>query len=287
MNGKQRVTPSVAFLGISGSYSFFAFQKYFGSASTPSPKISIEDVFQAVASGECERGVVPLENSTAGSVLETYDHLLRFQLQLVGEVYLKIHHHLLVKKDKTINKSFRLSRIAKCFSHPQAFTQCSVFLKKHPKIAQEALSDTARGAQFVSESNDPTFSAIAGTLAAKIYRLQILTPRIENTKENFTRFGIIGRKTGKRGNKISLLFSLSHVPGSLVKTLLPFAKAHINLTKIESRPVFNHAWEYVFYLDFDLGEKSIEIKSLLTKLKKHVRFLKILGQYQKGKTYET
>lgn len=273
--------PIVAVLGAYGSYSSIASQKYFGPSSHIISKTSIDEVFLSVKVGESPYGVVPLENSTAGSVLETYDHLFQFKLKLVAEVYLRIHHHLLGHQNAKIRNS------AVCYSHPQAFAQCSEFFKKHSWIKQEPTSDTGSGVERVSKLQDISVVALGSQVAAETYGLVILQKKVENVKENFTRFGIISRVPSHTGNKISLIFSLNHVPGSLASALVPFAKADTNLTKIESRPVFNHTWEYIFYLDFDLGAKSHTSDTILKDVRSHVRTLTILGQYEKGKTYET
>lgn len=273
--------PIVAVLGAYGSYSSIASQKYFGQFSHAIQKTSLESVFQSVKVGESMYGVVPLENSSAGSVLETYDHLLENDLHLTGEAYLKIHHHLLG------NHNVDLRNIRVCYSHPQAFIQCSTFFTKHPWIEKEAVSDTGTGAQRVSQSKNRNVAVIASSAARKRYRLTVLRKNVENAKENFTRFGIISRSLSQTGNKISLIFSLEHVPGSLVSTLSPFAKAGINLTKIESRPVYNRAWEYIFYLDFDLGAKSQLLTTILEDLRPCASSLTVLGQYMRGETYET
>lgn len=273
----------IAALGSFSSYSFTAAKSFFGRNAQFVSQESTEDVFTSVANGKADVGVVPLENSTTGSILETYDNLITHQLQIIGEINLRIHHQLLVARG---NSKPDLQMVTACYSHFQAIIQCRKFFKDHPWIKPEIITDTATAAKHVKERGDPSVSAIAGRNAATTYGLEILLPNIEDSHVNTTRFCIVSKKGTKKGNKLSLIFALDHVPGSLVKTLLPFSQNDLNLTKIESRPVFGKIWEYVFILDFEFTDQK-KVSRAIAMMKENVRFLTVLGQYKKGDLYET
>lgn len=274
----------IAYLGIPGSYSFIAAEKYFSKKSMFIQNNSISEVMQKVSAKICDFGIVPLENSTTGSIVETYDCLIDSKISIVGEIVLHIHHHLLGMGGK-VGQS--LNRISTCYSHPQAIDQCQKFFKKHSRIKPVLTSDTATGARMIVQLNSDTNAAIGANQAAKLYGLQIWQKRIEDNPNNFTRFAVIAKTGKKRGNKISLVFSVEHKPGSLFRTLEPYARLGLNLTKIESRPVFGKPWEYIFFLDFEIGKRKNQLSKLLSEMKEHVNFLKVLGRYNKGKIYET
>ncbi|MBI5452319.1 prephenate dehydratase [Candidatus Gottesmanbacteria bacterium] len=274
----------IAYLGIPGSYSYIAAIKYFGKKNNMSANNSITDVFLRVADKTCDFGVVPLENTTTGSITETYDSLIDSGSVIIGEIMLHIHHHLLGVGEK-VGQS--LNGISTCYSHPQAIDQCQKFFKKHVGIKPVFTSDTATGARMIAQLNSDTNAAIGASHAAKLYGLQIWQKRIEDNPNNFTRFAVIAKATKKKGNKISLVFSVEHRPGSLFRTLEPYARLGLNLTKIESRPVFGKPWEYIFFLDFEIGKRENQLSKLLSEMKEHVNFLKVLGRYNKGKIYET
>lgn len=272
----------VAYLGIPGSYSFVASNIYFSKNAMFIKNDSIPDLIVKVSAKICDFGVVPLENTTTGSIAETYDHLLESDLSIIGEIVLRIHHHLM--GSKSLNSS---KEIKKCYSHPQAIAQCQNFFKKHKNIKPVFISDTATAANFIAREKGKTNAAIAAKLAANLYDLKILAKNIEDSPHNYTRFAVIAKKESFTGNKISLFFSVEHKPGSLFHTLAPYARLGLNLTKIESRPVFGKPWEYIFFIDFEIDKKEEELRQVLEEMKEHVNFLKILGRYKKGKIYET
>lgn len=272
----------ISFLGIPGSYSFAAAQKYFGKNCQLLPAKSVKDVFKKIEDKSVEAIVVPLENTTTGSISETYDLLLESKLSITGEIILKIHHQLLINTDKVKLKNIRF-----CYSHPQAILQCQSFLDKNPKIKPVFTSDTASAAKIVSRRKRADEAAIAGIPAAKFYGLKILVKDIEDNKYNFTRFAVISPKLNTTGNKISLAFSVAHVPGSLFKALKTYAENNLNLLDIESRPLYGKPWEYIFYVDFEIKNQEKELAVTVAAMKDNCHFLTILGRYNKGEIYET
>lgn len=184
----------VAYLGIPGSYSYVAAKKYFGGKPVMIANNSIADIFQAVINNHCQFGIVPLENSTSGSIVETYDLLLDTELSIVGEAILHIHHHLLGNRKNTDKYSRRIRR---CYSHPQAISQCTAFFNTHRWIKPVFTSDTATAAQLVAKNNKVSEGAIAGQEAARIYNLLVIRKNIETNSNNFTRFAVISKKRNK------------------------------------------------------------------------------------------
>lgn len=275
----------IAYLGIPGSYSFIASNRYFGKGIIMIGQNSFDSVLKIVRNNTDFAGIVPLENSTSGSIAEVFDLLLKYNLSIVGEIFLKIHHHILSKKNVKNGNNFK--QISLCYSHPQAIMQCKSFFQKNPQIKSVLTSDTATAAKTLSLSASSNEIAIGSNEAANIYGLKILKKNIEDNKKNYTRFVVVAENKNRQGNKISLVFSVKHVPGSLFKALSPYAKYGLNLTKIESRPVFGKPWEYIFFLDFEIGKNDKKVNLIVSEMKKYAQFIKILGRYEKGRTYET
>lgn len=278
----------IAYLGIEGSNSFIAAKKYFDQKNMFIPFSSIADVLSAVRENTCDAAVVPIENSTTGSINDTYDGLMEGNnmISITGEVIVKIHHHLVAIRSK-LKAYDLLQTITDCYSHQQASAQSRIFLKQFPNIQLHFTSDTATAAQKIALLKNIHACAISNSEAAKLYGLDILKEKIEDTSQNFTRFVIIGKKINTKGNKVSIAYSVAHIPGSLYESLKPFAKLGINLTKIESRPLYLKRWEYIFFVDFELNGKIYRFKKALSQLKDVTNFITILGYYNKGKVYET
>lgn len=272
----------ISYFGIAGSFSFIAAGKYFSVNSEMFSNKTIKDVFINIKNHKSEFGVVPVENSTTGSILETYDQLMDSGLTICGEVRLKIHHNLLVSEINT-----NIDDIKKCYSHPQAIAQCESFFEKHKGIKPNLSTDTATAAEFIAKSNKKDEAAIASADTANIYNLKILRKNIEDNKNNFTRFVIIGSSKNKSGNKASIVFSVKHIPGSLYHALRPYAGLGLNLTKIESRPLFGKTWEYIFFADFDMENNIENFNEMIREMKETTEFINILGIYNKGETYAT
>jgi len=271
----------VAYLGSEGSYSYLAAQKYFASKLNYNCASSITEVLSQVTDGSATFGIVPIENSTTGGILETYDLLTKNKVFITGEVYVCIHHQLLV------NPQANLSDVRVCYSHPQAIYQCQKFLQKHTAVEFVYTSDTATAALAVKKNGGTKVAAIASKNASVRYNLTIAQKNIEDNPKNFTRFAIVSQKPSTQGDKVTLILSLKHIPGSLYHAIEPIAKNSLNLTKIESRPISGTLWEYLFILDFELASKKGQLPNILSQIRDRTKKLTILGVYKKGKTYET
>jgi chorismate mutase/prephenate dehydratase len=267
---------TVAYLGPAATYTHQACMDRFGSSVQVRPEESIQEVFEAVERGKADYGVVPIENSTEGVVNRTLDMFIESEVRICSEILMRISHDLLSANGNP-------GAIEKIYSHPQALAQCRRWLAKHYPKAQviETLS-TARAAQLAA--TDPQAGAIASSFAARIYGLQVLASGIEDYLHNYTRFLVLGRTPVKPSgkDKTSLLFSIVDSPGSLYQVLKPFAERAINLTKIESRPIKDKPWNYVFFLDFEGHIEDPQIGGLIAELKRKVLFMKFLGSYPKS-----
>jgi chorismate mutase/prephenate dehydratase len=275
-------TPTtVAFLGPEASFSHQAAMAHFGGVIAAIPKATISEVFDEVERGKQRWGIVPVENSAEGSVKTTLDKLISTPLTIRAEVYLRVRHCLLSGGDD-------MDAIRKVYSHPQALAQCQVWLRTHlPGVTLIEVESTAGAAQKVRE--DKRGAAVASILAAEVYSLNILAEGIEDNPANTTRFLVIGPKPGKVSGEItgrdktSILFGTPHVPGALQLALAPFAAAGINMTRIESCPMRDRMWEYLFFVDFVGHIDEPKIRECLLELEKQTATLKILGSYPRGK----
>jgi len=267
----------IAFQGEAGAYSEQAVFDYFGQVET-APCESFDAVFEAVVSNQCGSALIPIENSLAGSIHQNYDLLLRHNLHIVGEHFLRVQHCLIaipgVKKED----------IKKAISHPQALGQCAAYLRSHA-IKPEQVYDTAGSVKMLKESGERDVAAIASRRAAELYGMQILEEGIEDNPENYTRFLAIQHeaKIPEGESKTSIVFTLKNVPGSLFKAMSVFALRDIDLTKIESRPLQGSPWDYLFYIDF-IGATHEEItKRALDHLGEYALTLRVLGSYPRFK----
>ncbi|HSW58058.1 MAG TPA: prephenate dehydratase [Dehalococcoidales bacterium] len=267
---------TVAFQGELGAYSEEAAYQYFGAFSQLKPCESLEDAFQAVEIRDAQYGLVPVENSLEGSVPRTYDLLLDSSLRVAGETQLRVVHCLIGRPEATIDS------IREVFSHTQALGQCKAFLRKMGWKANPAY-DTAGAVKMVKDSGRLDYAAIASARAADIYGMKILARGIEDNTNNFTRFFVLARQDAPpSGNdKTSLVFSVKHTPGALYSALKGLADRKINLTRIESRPTRQKAWEYNFYVDIEGHRLDENIKTGFKELEEHAIFVKILGSYPK------
>ena len=266
----------VAFLGPRGSFSEEATMKAFlamGAELQPMPSIS--DIFRAVESGDADYGVVPIENSLEGGVGETLDLLVETPLRICGEVKIRINLTLIARP------GLRLQDVKMVLSHPHALAQCRGFLNQVLKgVKVETCSSTAEAVRKAVKLEGA--AAIGSRVAASLYGGAILASEIQDVKNDITRFVVIGRKPVERvkGKKTSIIFRLPHSPGMLYEALAPFAARKINLTWIESRPVKERSWEYLFYVDFEGdGESDERCIQALEELKEKSLFLKVLGSY--------
>jgi chorismate mutase / prephenate dehydratase len=271
---------TVAFLGPEASFSHQAALAQFGRGIRIAPQISIPEVFSSVEKGESLRGVVPVENSAEGSVKATLDALITTPLSIRGESFLRIRHCLL-------NAGGGLGSIRRIYSHPQALAQCQGWLRMHlPGVPLVEVESTAGAAMRVREEAEG--AAIGSRLAAEAYGLSLPAEGIEDNPSNTTRFLIIGPKPeGNEGgitgrDKTSILFGTSHAPGALERALAPFAAAGINLTRIESFPMRDRMWEYLFFVDFVGHIDEPKIRECMQGLEKQTATIKVLGSYPRG-----
>ena len=266
----------VAFQGEPGAYSEEAGNGYYGNKVEMVPSESFDAVFAAVTSGACDAGLIPIENSLAGSIHQNYDLLLRHELHIVGEYFLRVRHCLIGFP------GVAFSDVRRVISHPQALGQCAGYLRERG-LKSEAVYDTAGSVKMLKSSEDKTTAAIASKQAAEIYDMQILQEGIEDNNENYTRFLEIAREPVEpQGEaKTSIVFTLKNIPGSLYSALRVFADRDIDLTKMESRPLVGKIWEYLFYIDF-VGKADMEPgKGAMVELEENALMLRILGTYSR------
>jgi prephenate dehydratase len=267
----------IAFQGEAGAYSEQAIYAYFGSVEGI-PCESFDSVFESVKSGKCEAGLIPIENSLAGSIHQNYDLLLRHDLYIVGEYFLRVRHCLIAMP------GMKKSEVKKVISHPQALAQCAEYLRAMG-VKVEPVYDTAGSVKILKESGARDTAAIASHRAAELYGMEILEEGIEDNQENYTRFLVIAIASVAPATeaKTSIVFTLKNQPGALFKALSVFALRDIDLTKIESRPLAGKPWEYLFYVDF-IGATSEEtVRRALDHLREDAVMWRVLGSYPRYK----
>jgi prephenate dehydratase len=237
--------------------------------------ISFREIFESVNSGNADFGVIPLENSLAGSVHENYDLLLEYEFKIIGEITLRIKHNLIG------HPGTKIEDIKRVHSHPQVFRQCQQFLERHPKWEHVFVTDTARGVKQIKESGNKADAALAGKDASEVYSMEVLVEGVETNPRNFTRFVIISARPLANGEKkkSSLVYSTGNQPGALFETLKIFADNGVNLVKLESRPIHGKPWEYMFYIDMEGDVESETLAPVLKQLKAKTDYLKVLGSY--------
>lgn len=270
----------IAIQGEKGSFSEIAAKGFFGKDIRVSTSFSFNDVFNKVKNKKVSYGIVPIENSLYGSIIDSLDLLQKNSLFIIGEINLQISHCLLS------NKKYKIAQIKKIYSHPQALGQCSIFLGSIPEVKIIPNYDTAGSAKMLNKDHDEISAAIASKEAAKLYGLKIIKSNIQNKKKNYTRFLIIAKRPhrGKLNNpKTSLSIELKSIPGALFKALSVFALRDIDLVKIESRPLPDKPFQYLFYIDFVGDVKDEKIKLAITHLKEISSGIKSFGTYETGK----
>jgi prephenate dehydratase len=236
-------------------------------------------VLGKVVAGEVDGAVLPIENSLHGSVAEHYDLLLELPVRIERESLLRIRHNVIAMP------GVKLGGVRKVMSHPVALSQCRRFLAAHPEIEVVPFYDTAGSVKHLMEAGLREVAGIAPELAAREYGAEVLVPGVEDHAENYTRFHLLRRDDAPGevaladANKMSLAFAIEHRPGTLVAALERLARAGVNLTKIESRPVPGSPWEYVFYVDVRFDSPG-EAEAALAALREHCRMVKVLGQYR-------
>ncbi|WP_250462690.1 prephenate dehydratase [Microbulbifer litoralis] len=267
----------VAYLGPEGTFTQQAALKHFGNSAQSRPLAAIDEVFREVEAGAVNYGVVPVENSTEGVINHTLDNFMHSNLQICGEVELRIHHHLMIS-DIT-----RADSITRIYSHAQSLAQCRKWLDSHyPNVERVAVASNAEAAKRVkSEWNA---AAIAGDMAADLYGLKVLAEKIEDRPDNSTRFLIIGSQSvpASGDDKTSLMVSMRNEPGALHDLLEPFRRHSVDLTRVETRPSQSGNWTYVFFIDFKGHRDTPDVAEALKEVGACASDMKVLGSYPRG-----
>ena len=279
----------VAFQGERGAFSEEAARRILGNNIEPCPKREFDEMFESVIRDEADCAVVPIENTLAGSVIKNYDLLVDNDLEIIGEVILRVAHNLIAPKGT------RLASLRKIYSHPVALAQCEDYLRKlrlqMPRLEVLPHYDTAGSVRLVVENRRRDEAAIASQAAAQTYGAHILAEGVESNPQNFTRFFVMARpdrresvplKTRSRELKTSIVFRTTNKPGALFHALEAFAKGKIDLTKIESRPIVGRPWEYSFYLDFIGDRNAPAARRALASLTMVAESLRIFGSYPRA-----
>jgi len=269
----QQEPLKIGYLGPEGTHSQQAVYKHFGHSIHGLPLASIEEVFQEVEAGHADFGVVPVENSTQGTIQSTLDMFLTSKLKICGEVELRVHQHLL-------SRAGRIEDIERVYSHPQSFAQCKAWLRQYlPKAEKIPVSSNAEAARRARNADDA--AAIAGISAANVYGLKAVAGPIEDRPDNTTRFLVIGRElfTPSGNDRTSLLVFIKDQPGALYHVLAPFAKHGLSMNRIESRPGHTGLWQYGFFIDIGGHVQEEAMRRALDELADYAQEVKVLGSY--------
>jgi chorismate mutase/prephenate dehydratase len=264
----------VAYLGPEGTFTQAAALKHFGHAAVCIPQVTIDAVFAEVESGNCNFGIVPVENSTEGMVSHTLDSFLDSPLKIAGEVEMRISHHLLAAPGT------QAATITRICAHQQALAQCRNWLDTHwPRVERQAVSSNGEAARMAAST--PGVAAVAGDMAAEAYQLERLAENIEDAPDNTTRFLVVGRTevppSGR--DKTSIVVSSRNKPGALFALLDPFRRGGISLTRIETRPSRTEKWAYVFFIEFEGHLQDPQVQAVVRELEEQSILLKPLGSY--------
>ena len=268
----------IAYQGVSGAYSEAAALRFKPSADLmPCP--SFEEVFAAVNARESTHGILPIENTIGGTIHRNYDLLLEHELSIVAEVKIPIVHNLLVTAGTT------LDQVKRVYSHPQGLAQCERFLRTLGAVEIIATYDTAGSAKMIGEESLHDAAAIASVRAADVFKLEILEPGIQDFADNITRFLIVSREASPLGaaDKTTVVFTVANEAGALFKALSVFALREIDLTKLESRPIPDRPFEYLFYADLTANREEMRCARALMHLAEFAPSLRTLGSYPSWK----
>ena len=274
----QQEPLKVAYLGPEGTFTQAAVLKHFGHSVRGLPLSSIDEVFHEVEAGSGDFGVVPIENSTEGTVNHTLDRLLNSPLKICGEVELRIHQSLMGLMGS-------LERIERICSHPQSLAQCRVWLDENlPGVERVAVASNAEGARRARDEKGT--AALAGDTAAEVYGLKILAADIEDRPDNTTRFFVLGRKlfSPSGDDRTTLLVSIGHTdaPGALYRLLEPLSQHQVSMTRIESRPSHRRKWDYIFFIDIEGHAQDAHVARALEQLQQRASLYRVLGSYPKA-----
>ncbi len=268
---EKRIT--VAYLGPAGTYSEQAVWQQFGQAVEGLPCVSIDEIFRSVEAGTAEFGVVPVENSTEGTVNRTLDLLMRTTLSISGEVALPVQHSLMTRTGT-------MEGVTRICAHSQALAQCQAWLNEHyPQLERRAVASNGEAARMASE--EPGVAAIAGDMAARRYSLAIAHAHIQDDPHNRTRFFVVGTlQPGPSGrDQTSLLLSVPNKSGAVYELLAPLARHGVSMTRFESRPARTGRWEYFFFVDIEGHAHDAKVAEALAELQTQAAFFKVLGSY--------
>jgi len=271
---------AAAFLGEKGSYSNEATRRYFSRFDGKLIEMGypgFKEIFQAVENGIASYGVLPIENTSSGSIIPVYDLLLHSNLSIVGEITIKADHCILVKPGT------KLEQVQALYAHPEPFKQCSKFLESLPAVSHHIVDDNGKGMKVVAELNNQQVAAIGSKAGGQLYGLESIRNNIANQVENYTRFIIVARKpitvSKQVPSKTSFVITIQNKPGSLVQALTLLGQHEINMIKLESRPIIGNPWEEMFYIDASAHQESDNMQQALKELQEQSKSLNILGCY--------
>ncbi|ACA32291.1 chorismate mutase [Histophilus somni] len=280
LNEQREKNIHIAFLGKRGSYSHLAARNYATRYQEQLIELScasFDEVFSSVQNEEADYGIVPLENTTSGAINEVYDLLQHTDLSLVGELAYPIKHCVLV------NAQDDLDKIDTLYSHPQVIQQCSQFIRTLKRVHIEYCESSSHAMQLVASLNKPNIAALGNEDGGNLYGLKVLKSGIANQENNITRFIVLAKHpiavSPQIHTKTLLLMSTAQKVGALVDALLVFKKYNINMTKLESRPIYGKPWEEMFYLEIEANINNPIAQQAFTELKAFSNYLKILGCY--------
>lgn len=280
LNEIKEQSITVAFLGIRGSYSHLASRRFAQKYDEPLIELnceSFDEVFAKVQNGKADYGVLPLENTTSGSINEVYDLLQHTELSLVGELAYPIKHCVLATSEVDLNE------IDTIYSHPQVIQQCSQFLQSLNKVHIKYCESSSHAMQLVSRLNSPNSVALGNEDGGKLYGLQVLKTDIANQKNNITRFIVVAQNAVKVSPQVQtktlLLMTTGQQAGALVDALMVFKQHNIRMVKLESRPIYGKPWEEMFYVELQANIHDPQTQSALVELEKMCGFVKVLGCY--------
>ena len=268
---EKRVT--VAYLGPAGTYSEQAVFQQFGRSIETLPCVSIDEVFRAAEAGTADFGVVPIENSTEGTINRTLDLLLQSPLMISGELSIPVHHSLMTQTGS-------MQGVTAIFAHSQALAQCQAWLNQHfPNIERQSVASNGEAARMAAEN--ARVAAVAGEIAGEKYQLQVVHAHIQDDPNNRTRFAVVGRQqTMPSGNdQTSVVLSVKNRPGAVYRMLEPLARYGVSMTRFESRPARTGSWEYNFFIDIEGHAQDEKVAYALKDLQEHAAFYKLLGSY--------
>ncbi|MCK5128755.1 MAG: prephenate dehydratase [Clostridiales bacterium] len=267
--------PTVAYLGLPGSFSEIAVVEYFGDSTSNQSTKSFSQIIKGVENGRYDMAMIPVENSSTGSVNQAVDLLIDHDVQIIGEHIVHVRHFLLGLKGCDMND------IKTVVSHPQPIEQCREFIDDNSLLAVP-FESTASAAKHVMQSNDVSLAAIASKRSADIYHLDIIKEDIQTNNSNYTRFVVLSKNTDNKddADKISLICTIDHKPGSLHNLIDIFSRHQLNLLQLFSRPIHNMPWKYRFHLDFAGNMNDKNVLDALEEAQNYCISLKVLGNYK-------